>query len=140
MPQIDIITGEKRVRQWTRDEKLSILEAAFAPGVVVKDVARRANISTGQLYTWRKQLMGKKTSGSNGFARVVMETAVSSPKLSPPLPVEPAPATALSVQALPVSACDLPAIEVEVRGNKVRIPPTMPASLASAVVRALVRR
>ena len=138
MPQVDIITGEKRFRQWTQEEKLSILEAAFAPGAVAAHVAKRVNVSTGQLYTWRKELMSKKPSGGGGFARVmtVTETAVPGPKLSPSLPAaEPAPAP-----ALPVAAYDLPAIEVEVRGSKVRIPPTMPAALASAVVRALVRR
>jgi len=143
MPQVDIITGEKRFRQWTKEEKLSILEAVFAPGAVAAHVAKRVNVSTGQIYTWRKQLMGKKPSGGNGFARVmtVTETAGHGPKLSPSLPAaEPAPARTLPVSSLPVAACDLPAIEIEVRGSKVRIPPTMPAALASAVVRALVRR
>ena len=137
MPQVDIITGEKRFRQWTKEEKLSILEAAFAPGAVAAHVAKRVNVSTGQIYTWRKQLMGKKPSGGNGFARVMTVTETGhGPKLSPSLPAaEQAPAS-----SLPVAAYDLPAIEIEVRGSKVRIPPTMPAALASAVVRALVRR
>jgi transposase len=111
MPQVDIITGEKRVRQWTQEEKLSIVEAAFAPGAVAAHVAKRVNVSTGQLYTWRKQLMSKKPSGSHGFARVmtVTETAGPSPDLSPSLPAAaPAPATTLPVPALSVAACDLP--------------------------------
>ena len=88
MPQVDIITGDKRVRQWTQEEKLSIVEAAFAPGAVAAHMAKRVNVSTGQLYTWRKQLMSRKPSGGNGFARVVTvtETAVPGPKLSPPSP------------------------------------------------------
>jgi transposase len=143
MPQVDIITGDKRVRQWTQEEKLSIVEAAFAPGAVAAHMAKRVNVSTGQLYTWRKQLMSRKPSGGNGFARVVTvtETAVPGPKLSPPSPAtEPTSLAALSVPALPVTACDLPAIEVEVRGDKVRIPGSMPPALATAVLRALVRR
>ena len=133
MPQVDIITGEQRVRSWTLEEKQSILAAAFAPGAVAAHVAKRANISTGQLYTWRKQLMRKKPAGENGFARVVAVADLSPPTALPP-PLSSTP------QSLPVAACDLPAIEIELRGNKVRIPATMPAALASAVVRALVRR
>jgi hypothetical protein len=48
MPQVDLITGESRHRHWTVEEKLSILAAAFAPGAVVREIARRANVSTGQ--------------------------------------------------------------------------------------------
>ncbi|MGH9345357.1 MAG: transposase [Terriglobia bacterium] len=134
MPQVDIITGERRVRSWRLEEKQSILAAAFAPGAVVSHVARRANISTGQLYTWRKQLMKKKPVGENGFAQVVAVADRGPTALPSPLPgTAPAP-------FLPVAACELPAIEIEVRGSKVRIPATMPAVLAAAVIRALVRR
>ena len=131
MPQVDIITGEQRVRSWTQEEKRSILAAAFAPGAVAAHVAKRANISTGQLYTWRKQLMRKKPAGENGFAQVVAVADRGPAAL-------PSPGTAMP--PLAVTACELPAIEIEVRGNKVRIPATMPAALAAAVVRALVRR
>jgi transposase-like protein len=62
MPQVDIM------RRWTEGEKLSLLAAAFAPGVVVRE-ARRANVSTGQLYSWRKQL-GKRMPPSPRLAHV----------------------------------------------------------------------
>ncbi len=71
MPKIDIITGEARHRTWTLEEKLSILQKAFAPGAAAAHVAREANVNTGQLHTWRKRFMKKKPEGSNGFARVV---------------------------------------------------------------------
>jgi transposase len=136
MPQVDIITGEARHRTWTLEDKLSILEAAFAPGAVVAHVARRVNITTGQLYTWRQQLMRKKPAGGNGFAQVVAVTdgpSVSSLAEPARLPTSAAP-------PMTTTAADLPAIEIETRGHKVRIPATMPAALAAAVVRALVRR
>lgn len=132
MPEIDIITGEKRFRRWTEEEKLSILAAAFAPGAVTAQVAKRANISTGQLYTWRKQFMKPKTDGCRGFAPVV---AVANTPPALPAPETPAPA------ALPMMAApgELPAIEIETKGGKARIPPAMPAALAAAVIRAMVR-
>ena len=50
MPQVDIITGEARHRTWTLDEKLSILDAAFAPGAVVAHVACRVSHVTRRVY------------------------------------------------------------------------------------------
>jgi len=148
MPQVDIITGEPRHRTWTIEEKKSILAAAFAPGAVAKEVARRANISTGQLYTWRKNLMKKRPETAKGFARVVTVSDQTA-ALPPPtvLALEPAPVAAVSTPAriiepsgVAATACDLPATEIEVRGNKVRIPGSMPPALATAVLRALVQR
>ncbi|MGO9547860.1 MAG: IS66-like element accessory protein TnpA [Rhodomicrobium sp.] len=145
MVQVDIITGEPRHRTWTIEEKQSILAAAFAPGAVVKEVARRANISTGQLYTWRKQLMiKKKPAAGDAFARVVAiaDQPCAPATVTTPLSISP-PATAPTQSMGPyavVTASELPAIEIEVRGNKVRIPGSMPPALATAVLRALVRR
>ncbi len=39
----------------TGDERREIPEAAFAPGVNVAELARRFYVSTGVLYTWRRQ-------------------------------------------------------------------------------------
>ena len=84
MPQVDIITGEARRRTWTQEEKQSILAAAFAPGAVTAHVAKRLNVSTGQLYTWRKELGRCAPLGDgHGFARVVAIT--ETPVLGPPL-------------------------------------------------------
>jgi transposase-like protein len=41
----------------TDKEKLAILKETTQPGVIVAAVARRHGIGTGQLYTWRKQLL-----------------------------------------------------------------------------------
>ena len=133
MPQVDVITGEKRHRRWSLEEKQSILAAAFAPGAITAHIAKRVNVSTGQLYTWRKQLMKKNGRGPTGFSQVVT-LADLPPAMTLLPPSAPDPATG----AAPMCAC--PVIELEVHGCKVRIPPTMPAALASAVIRALVRR
>jgi transposase len=55
------------------------------PGTVVQAVADRHGISTGQLYTWRKQMLATAMSG---FAAV--EVVADAPRLSAPLlPSEP---------------------------------------------------
>jgi transposase-like protein len=152
MPKIDIITGEARHRTWTLEEKLSLLQKAFAPGAVAAHVAREANVNTGQLYTWRKRFMKKKPEGSNGFARVVAisDQAAEFPPCTVRRP-DPVPAAAflpaaetaprmIEPSGVAGVAYELPAIEVEVDGNKVRIPGSMPPALATAVLRALVHR
>lgn len=51
-----VIVRTERRRHWSTEEKLAILKETTQPGAIVAVVARRHDISTGQLYTWRKQL------------------------------------------------------------------------------------
>ena len=55
--RIDIRVGVERRRRWGREDKLRIVRESLAPNVVVSEVARRHEISTGLLYTWRKQAL-----------------------------------------------------------------------------------
>lgn len=52
-----VIVRTERRRHWSTEEKLAILKETTRPGAIVAAVARRYDISTGQLYTWRKQLL-----------------------------------------------------------------------------------
>ena len=115
--EVEVINDAGRRRQWTREQKEAILRAAFAPGAVVTAVARQYDITTGLLYSWRKKLW--KPLPAVGFAQVVATADHS-------VPVQPAP-------------CAM-AIEVEIGGGKIRIPPSMPPALAAAVIGALVKR
>src|SRR5467141_3615339 len=56
MARVEVITGPERRRRWSEDQKRAIVAASFAPGAVVSDVARRADISAGQIYRWRQEL------------------------------------------------------------------------------------
>jgi transposase len=112
---IEVMTDAGRRRQWTVEEKEALLRAAFAPGAIVKVIARQNGISTGLLYSWRRKLW--KGRPFLGFSQVV-----AVPDHAPPPP------RAASV------------IEVEIGRVKVRIPPSMPPALAAAVLDALVKR
>ena len=61
-------------RLWTVDQKLLMLRDAFGSGGGVRTAMERHEVSSGQLYTWRKQAMSGELSG------------FSAPALSPPLP------------------------------------------------------
>jgi transposase len=52
-----VLVRVERRRRWSDEEKLAILKETTQPGVIVAVVARRYGIGTGQLYTWRRQLL-----------------------------------------------------------------------------------
>jgi transposase len=53
---MQIITGPERRRSWSEEQKRAIVAAAFAPGAIVANVARRADVCAGQIYRWRQEL------------------------------------------------------------------------------------
>ena len=114
MAQVQVITGIERRRRWSESQKRSIVAAAFAPGAIVKAVAQQADINTGLIYRWRREL----SEVACGFSEVVM-TGHSS----------------LASQS------EAPAIEVVIGGNvHLRILATSPPDLAAVVVKALAGR
>ncbi len=43
--RIEVITGTRRRRRWTTDQKVQIIEQSFEPGETVSSVARRIDAS-----------------------------------------------------------------------------------------------
>jgi transposase len=54
---IEIITRGERRRSWTREQKREIVAESLGPELTASEVARKHAISSGQLYTWRRQLL-----------------------------------------------------------------------------------
>lgn len=54
---IGALVRVERRRRWSDEQKFAILKETTQPGALVASVARRHGIGTGQLYTWRKQLL-----------------------------------------------------------------------------------
>jgi transposase len=113
MARIEVITGPERRRRWSGEQKQAIVAESLAPGAVVREIARRSEIGTGQIYRWRRELGAGKS-----FAQVVI-TPVGGDARCPAAP----------------------AIEIEFAGKaRIRIRASIPAGLASAVVKALSGR
>jgi transposase len=55
--RIDIRVGVERRRRWGREDKLRIVRESLAPNAIVTAVARRHEVSTSLLYTWRRQAL-----------------------------------------------------------------------------------
>ena len=115
MASIEVLGGPERRRRWSIEQKQLIVTAAFEPGAVVREVARRCDVTASLIYRWRRDLRA----AADGFARVVVAPAGD------------------GVSAPPSIA----AIEIEFPGDaRVRIPASVSPSLAAAVVAALARR
>jgi len=61
----DFVTGERRRRSWTRDEKRRIVEESLQGGASIAEVARRHELNANLLFTWRRK-MGVEPSVQNG--------------------------------------------------------------------------
>jgi len=93
--RVQIVARMAPKRSWTLEQKIAILDEAFAPGARVSDAAERYEINTGQLYTWRQLFLNGKLVASKppalAFARVEMASAPAA--LSSPAFIEPPAAT-----------------------------------------------
>jgi transposase len=62
--RVEILVRADRRRSWTPEQKCQIVSESLEPGVTPSDVARRHGIGTGQLYTWRRQMVGVQSAVS----------------------------------------------------------------------------
>jgi transposase len=115
MALVTVISGVQRRRSWSEDQKLAVLAAAFAPGAVVSEVARQADVVPNQIYRWRDQFASRRSRKGPAFSEVVVT------------PSQPAAAGGGEV------------IVVEFAGALVRIGATAPPPLVAAVLKALGR-
>lgn len=54
---------EVRRRNWSMEDRLRIARETLEPAVVVQAVAKRHGVRTGQLYTWREQMLATTMAG-----------------------------------------------------------------------------
>ena len=114
MSQVTVISGAERRRSWSAEQKRALVAAACEPDANISEIARRADVRTGQIYRWRRDF-GKEA--SSGFAAVTVT------------PDQPA--------SLPEAAFAGPALVVEVGGAVVRVAADASPTLVAAALRAL---
>ena len=124
MGGITVFSGPERRRRWSDGDRARILEEAFAPGVCVAAVARRHDVSTGLLYTWRQKLR--------------RDLAVSDFAQAPGFVEAPAFVEAVVGVTPDVPAMSGAAVVIEMAGGgRVHICASTPPGLISAVLKAL---
>jgi transposase len=77
-----VLSGPERRRRWSTEEKLRVLAQSVAPGSSPSLTCRLHGISSGQLYTWRKQF---RTGELTGFIPVAVASEPMA-QLPPPEP------------------------------------------------------
>lgn len=106
--RVEFITRGDRRRVWAAEQKRAIALESLDPSTTPTDVARRYGLSSGLLYTWRRQLregqLGSAPRRVAGFARVdLVEEAprLAAPEPVPPMSVLPPPAPLSPAQTPP---------------------------------------
>jgi transposase len=71
--RIEVITGVERRRRWSWEQKQAIVAESVAPRASPTVIARKYGLNTGQLYTWRRQMLRRvPADAAAGFAGVDM--------------------------------------------------------------------
>jgi transposase len=82
-PQLRVIARTERRRFWSAEQKRAIVAESFAGCLSVSAVARKHEISPGQLFTWRRQMLTGDLEAAAPlpprFARVELLSSPSSP-------------------------------------------------------------
>ena len=76
---VEVRVRAERRRNWSTEDKLRIVRETLEPGAAAKGVADRHGISTGLLFTWRKQMLATAMAGF-----VPVDVVPEVPKLEAP--------------------------------------------------------
>jgi transposase len=129
---MEIITRGERRRRWTLEQKREIVAESYGPELTPTEVARKHGISSGQLYTWRRETLDMRPAAMSGmlpnFAAVEIAGAT---------PAAPTPGAA-QAQVLPGTGGG---IEIVLAGNiLVRVDALVDGAALRRVLDALRRR
>ena len=92
---VEIITRGERRRRWGPEQKREIVAESYGRELTPTEVARKHGISSGQLYTWRREMLGLRSAVVTRAAPRFAEVEVGGS--TPPAP-SPAPAPAATEQ------------------------------------------
>jgi transposase len=122
----EVITGERRRRYWSLDEKLAIVAESFSAPSSISEVARRHQLNRNQLFQWRSQFRRGELGGSEvrSFVPVTISEAGSREVTSPSEPG--------------VSGA-VPMIEVVIGIATARVPSRMDEATVQVVLSVLAR-
>jgi transposase len=109
--RVEVLTGPGRCRRWSEEAKARIVAETLAPGAVIAEVARRWQVCSQHVFTWRREMRH------------------SVPPSFVPIVAEPSPA--------PRGSTPSPCIEIQVAGALVRVLPDTDPALLVMVLRAL---
>jgi transposase len=78
--RVEVLSHPERRRSWTVEQKREIVAESLGSALTPAEVARKHGISTGQIYTWRNQLLSFRPT-----AAIEPPPQFASVELAPPL-------------------------------------------------------
>jgi transposase len=119
--RVEVITGRRRRRDWSDEEKARILAESAEPEVNISEVARRNGVSRGLLNVWRRK------------ARLVSGEGLQFVQLR----LDDGDARSGVIDPSRVVACPAERIEVMIGGATVRVPIGVDAATLERVLAAV---
>ena len=80
--RITVIGRVSGRRYWTVEQKMAMLRDAFGSGGCVRTAMDFHEVTSGQLYTWRRQAMSGELSGKPPVVPVFAEVRIADPGLT----------------------------------------------------------
>jgi transposase len=132
--RIEVITGQRRRRRWTAQEKARIVAESFEEGANISEVARRNGVVRGLLTVWRHKLAAAAGVNAPGFVPVLIASEGAPVTSGEPGCLAPAPAR-LEMASAPGKIRGV--IEIEVSGARIRVEPGVDTTTLTTVLSAL---
>jgi transposase len=120
--RVEVITGRRRRRDWSDEEKARILAESADPEVNISEVARRNGVSRGLLNTWRRKARLASSDGPQ-FVQVRLDDGVE--------------VRSDAIEQPRVLARPAERIEVTIAGATVRVPVGVDAATLERVLAAV---
>jgi transposase len=133
--RIELITGQRRRRRWTAQEKARIVAESFEEGANISEVARRNGVVRGLLTVWRHKLATAAGVKALGFVPVRIGSEGGPATADEPGHLPPAHTTPREMVSPPGQLRGV--IEIEMSGVRIRVEPGVDAPTLSTVLSAL---
>ncbi len=120
--RVEVITGRRRRRDWSDEEKARILAESASPEVNISEVARRNGVSRGLLNVWRRKARLASSEGPQ-FVQLRLDDAVETRQDA--------------IESPRVVSRAVERIEVTIAGATVRVPVGVDAATLERVLAAV---
>src|SRR3954462_7542842 len=119
---IEVLVRADGRRSWTAEQKREIVIESLDPERTAADVARKHGITTGQVYTWRRQMVSLRTEAVRQLPRFAsVELSTAPPIVSPaPMPAGSAPARTEGLIEIVLPGDVLVRVDADVDGRALR--------------------
>jgi transposase len=133
--RVEVITGERRRRRWTSEEKARIAAESFEEGANVSEVARRNGVSRGLLTVWRHQVAAAVAGKAQNFVPIQIGAESDGGRAGESECILPVQMKPLEIAAPQAKVCGV--VEIEMNGARIRVEPGVDSATLSVVLSAL---